>query len=377
MMPTASLRASRRAVASIFTLNGVVLASWVSHVPSVKTALRLSDGQLGTLLLAMALGAVSALSIVGWLNTRFGSRRMTLAMAVGLCLALPLPVLSPTVPAAAGALFVFGACNGALDVSMNTQAVLVEARWGQAIMSSFHGLFSLGGMLGATVAGLVMGAAIPAGEHVVAMMLAGLLIIAGVARWLPHDNGQARAGPVFVAPPRDLIALGAMGFIALMAEGAIGDWSAVWLRDTLHAAPATTAAGFATFSLAMAAGRFGGDTLSRRLGAVTLLQASGWLASGGLMAGLVAGRADAAVVGCGLVGLGVANMFPVLLSLAGRRAEGDAPRALAAVTSLAYLGFLAGPPAIGMVADVAGLPVGLGIVALGCAVVGTAVRGLR
>jgi predicted MFS family arabinose efflux permease len=144
-MPARALARSRRAGSVIFFINGVILASWVPHIPAVKQHLAIGDGRLGLVLLSMAAGAVCSLSAAGWFVRRFGSRAMTTAAAIGLCVALPLPVRSPSVPLAALALLLLDAWNGALDVSMNAQAVAVERRYARPIMSSFHGLFSVGG----------------------------------------------------------------------------------------------------------------------------------------------------------------------------------------------------------------------------------------
>ena len=150
-MPARAIVRSRWAVSVIFFINGVILASWVPHIPAVKQHLRIGDGELGLVLLSMAAGAVCALSAAGWFVRRFGSRAMTTTAAIGLCLVLPLPVLSPSVPLVALSLLLLGAWNGTLDVSMNAQAVVVERRYARPIMSSFHGLFSVGGLVGAGV----------------------------------------------------------------------------------------------------------------------------------------------------------------------------------------------------------------------------------
>lgn len=361
------LRHARRAVGATFALNGFVLASWVPHIPGVKAAHAIGDGRLGLVLLAMAAGAVLALPFAGWLNIRYGSRAMTLAAAAGLCLALPLPVVGPSVAAVAASLFAFGACNAMLDVSMNTQAVMVESRWTSPIMSSFHALFSLGGMVGAVVAGSAIGAGMVPWVHLVATAAGGFAVVAIAASRLLPDDGGGIAAPVFVRPSGPLLALGGLAFLGLMTEGAMGDWSAVWLRDSLHAQPGMAAAGFAAFSLAMCVGRFAGNALTAALGPRALLRWSGAVAAGGLGIGLVGAEPAIAVAGCALVGLGIANVIPVLFSAAGRLGGDRAGPALAAVASTGYAGLLAGPPLIGLAADLVTLPVALGLVCVACA----------
>jgi fucose permease len=359
------------AVGSVFFLNGLVLASWVPYIPLVKTAHGLGDGALGAVLLAMAIGAVMVLPAAGWLVSRVGSRRVTLLAAATLALALPLPVLAPSAILVAAALCLLGAANATLDVAMNAQGVAVETAAGRPVLSSFHGLFSLGGLVGAAVAVGTMAVGITAVAHVLAVTLGSLaVLIAMRGALLPTPPAATAPAPVFVWPPRRLLGLGGLTFCALLAEGAMGDWSAVYLHEDLGASPALAGAGFAAFSLAMAVGRFSGDHLAARLGPARLLRLSGSLAAVGLAAALAVGRPEAAIVGAGLVGLGLANSVPVLFSAAGRMPGFPAGAALAAVATTGYGGFLAGPPAIGLVAEAAGLPAALGLVALACALIG-------
>jgi Major Facilitator Superfamily len=313
---------------------------------------------------------VVALPTAGWLIGRLGSRLLSSAAAVALCVTMPLPVLSPSFPALVVGLAVLGACNGLLDVSMNAQAAVVEQRGGRPIMSSFHALFSLGGMAGALLASGAMAIGLGDRAHV---GVAALVALAAIGLALP---GLVPAGPVpagtawALAPPsRALLTLGGLALLGLLAEGAMADWSAVYLHDTLGASPAVAAVGFAAFSLAMAAGRIAGDGLVSRLGARRVLRLSAAVAAVGLTGALLVGQPAAGVAGCALVGLGIANIIPVLFSAAAR-APGLAPgRGLAAVATTGYLGFLAGPPLIGAVAEVAGLALGLGVVSAACAFV--------
>jgi MFS family permease len=354
---------ARCAVSTIFFINGMVLASWVPHIPAVKAQHVLSDGQLGIVLLSMAVGSVLALPLAGWLIGRFGSRFMTAIAALGFCLALPLPIISPTVSLLTFSLMLLGACNGTLDVSMNSQAVEVERRYQRAIMSSFHGLFSLGGLVGAGVAGLEMSFGVGDVQHVTTITILSVLVVVSVLRWLaPSPLQQESRDPTFVKPAGVLLGLGALAFFGLLTEGAMADWSAVYLHDVLGTDSATAAAGFAACSLMMAAGRFGGDRLANRLGPQQLLRASGTLAAVGLGSGLLIGEPITAILGFGLVGLGISNIIPVLFSAAGRIHGIQAGTALAAVATTGYFGFLAGPPLIGFAAALTSLPVALGIV---------------
>jgi MFS family permease len=361
---------ARLAISTIFFVNGVVLASWVPHIPAVKQQHAISDGALGIVLLSMAAGAVLALPLAGWLVTRFGSRNMTAVAAIALCLALPLPVLSPNLALLSCALLIFGASNAVLDVSMNAQAVVVEQQYRRAIMSSFHALFSLGGLFGAALAGTAMARGMGDTRHVTIMMLAGVCMtgLAIPSLW-PSNARRTNAGPVFVKPTGSLLGLGLLAFLGLLAEGSMGDWSAVYLHDALGSSAALAAAGFASFSLLMAVGRLSGDWLVNRFGPGPLLRACAAIAAGGLGTALLVGTPLAGIVGFGLVGFGIANVIPILFSSAGRVPGVEAGNALAAVATTGYFGFLAGPPLIGLAAEATSLPAALGLVSACCGLI--------
>ncbi len=364
--------ASRCAVSALFFVNGAILASWVPYVPMVKQRLGIGDGLLGVVLLFMAIGALGALPFAGTLVGRLGSRTVSVGAGLGLCLSLPLPILAPTPFLVALALLFFGAFNSTLDVAMNAQAVEVEQRRGRALMSSFHAMFSVGGLAGALLSSVIAAAGVGAADHILAAALLGSVAIL-IARSALIAVAPSPS-PVFVRPTRGLLGLGVLALCALMAEGAIGDWSAVYLMDSRGASQSVAAAGFAAFSLAMAGGRFAGDHVARWLGAACLLRLSGALAAGGLLLALIVKEPVIAIAGFGLVGLGVANLIPVIFSAAGRAYAVAPGHGLAAVATTGYVGFLAGPPAIGLAAEVAGLPAALGIVALACAAVAIAAR---
>jgi fucose permease len=369
-MPAHAIVRSRRAVSVIFFINGVILASWVPHIPAVKQHLRIGDGELGLVLLSMAAGAVGALSAAGWFVRRFGSRAMTTTAAIGLCLVLPLPVLSPNVPLVALSLLLLGAWNGTLDVSMNAQAVVVERRYARPIMSSFHGLFSVGGLVGAACAGLVIWLGASPVQHVVGTTIVALMLVgAALPSLLSENSGGSGTEPAFARPTGRLRKLGLLAFAALLTEGAMADWSAVYLRDSLASSAALAAGGFAACSMMMAVGRFAGDRVVGAFGAGTVLRGSGMFAAAGLALALLIGTPIAAIVGCGMVGLGIANAIPILFSRAGNVPGVDPAVGLAAVATTGYLGFLTGPPFIGLVAELATLRLALGLVVACCVLI--------
>ena len=365
---------ARLAVGVIFFVNGAVLASWIAHIPEVKAAHGLSDGSLGLVLLAMGAGAITAMPIAGAMVARFGSRTMTTVAAITFALTLPLPMRSPNVPLLVTTLFILGVWNGTLDVSMNAHAVEVEQRYGRPIMSSFHALFSLGGLAGAAMAGWAIASSIGSVTHV---MIAGGIAVAMIAsvvgRLLRTPPEASKRTPTFVRPSRALLGLGSLAFLGLLAEGAMADWSAVYLHDALRATPSMAATGFAAFSLAMAVGRFSGDSLVFRYGSAAVLCASSSVAAIGLGVALVIDAPVVAVLGFGAVGFGIANVIPILFSAAGNAPGVNAGVALAAVATTGYFGFLAGPALIGLVAEATSLRVGLALVSAACAFI--ALRG--
>jgi MFS family permease len=345
-------RPARFAVAAIFLLNGLALANWIARIPDVKQQLGLSDQLLGVVLLCAAVGALLAQPTVGWLIRHVGSRRMTTVMAVAFCLSVILPGVAVNVPLLMGALFVLGACNGGLDVAMNAQAALVEQRYARPIMSSFHGIWSIGGLAGAALGGLLASQAVPVRAHLLAVAIVATILAILATRWLLVDASHHEdAGPSFALPPRALLLLGFIAFGVLLCEGAIADWSAVYLREGLGSAPGIAATGYAVFSLLMAAGRLTGDELALRLGPAWVVRAGGALVALGI--GLAVGSAlpAIAIIGFGLIGAGLACSCPLLLSAAART-PGVAPStAIAAIATAGYTGFLVGPPLIGSLAE--------------------------
>ena len=363
----ASLLHARCAVSTIFFVNGMVLASWVPHIPTVKAYHAISDSQLGIVLLFMAGGSLLALPVAGGFISRFGSRTMTTGAALSFCLMLPLPILSPNVPTLALSLMLLGACNSLLDVSMNAQAVDVERQYQRPIMSSFHGLFSLGGLVGAALASQAMALGASDRQHVILITILAVAVVTGMLPWLLSSPPRLREqGPTFVRPSGVLLSLGILAFFGLLAEGAMADWSAVYLHDVLKSAPATAALGFAACSMMMAVGRFSGDFLALHFGPAQLLRFSSLLAAFGLGSGLLIGTPFAAIIGFGFVGLGIANIIPVLFSAAGKIQGIHSGNALAAVATTGYFGFLAGPPLIGFAAEVTNLSLALGLVSIFC-----------
>ena len=353
---------ARLVVAIIFCLNGLALANWIARIPDVKQQLALSDQRLGLVLLCVAAGALVAQPIVGWLIGRVGSRRMTTVMLIGFCLSIILPGLAADMLLLMGALFIFGACNGGLDVAMNAQAALVEQRYARPIMTSFHGLWSIGGLVGASIGGLIATQGVSVRAHLFGVAIVAVIIAVLATRWLVVDDDvRHEAGPSFALPPRALVLLGLIAFGVLFCEGAIADWSAVYLRESLHSSPAIAATGFAVFSLLMAAGRLTGDALALRLGPALVVRGGGALVALGIGVAIMSDVPLIAIVGFGMIGAGLACSFPLILSAAARTPRVAANTAIAAMATVGYTGFLIGPPLIGTVAEAVTLRGALGL----------------
>jgi MFS family permease len=276
---------------------------------------------------------------------------------------LALVALAPSLPALIGAALAFGAANATLDVAMNAHGVAVERALRRPIMSSLHAGWSIGGLVGAGLGGLLAGGGVDARVNLI-LVPAAVCALALVATrdLLPAVEDIAPALPAFRLPPARIALLGLVAFCSLFAEGVAADWSAVYLEDSLGATAAVAATGFAAYSLAMAGGRLVGDRLALRWGPSGLLVRCGVLASAGLGVALAIGHPVAAVAGFALLGAGVAPVVPVVFRAGGSTPGVPSSQGIATVSWLGYLGFLAGPPVIGLTAEAIGLPAALGIV---------------
>ena len=364
------LRTARIAVATIFGGNGAVFATWSIHIPTVQRNLALSEGALGATLLVMALGSIGVMPFVGGLIARLSSRLITRITALAMVLLMPALILIPDIWLLLLTLILFGAANGALDVAMNAQAVAIETRYARPILSSFHAWFSIGGVVGALGGSALLGLGITPAQHAVLVGGGlGLIMLVAGSFLLYEARDEASTIPTFILPRGILLPLGMLALCDLIAEGAMIDWSAVYLRNWLGTSPALAGLGFAAFSLMMSLGRLTGDALIARFDRIAVLRWSGWFAAVGLFIGLVLPHPFVAIAGFGCVGLGLANVIPILFNAAGR-VPGIAPGvAIAAVTTTGYSGFFIGPPLIGWTAEAFNLPIAMGLVVLCCAIV--------
>jgi MFS family permease len=364
-------RRARGAVTAIFFLNGLLFGAWAARIPAIRDRLALSDGELGLALAFLPIGAIIAMPLAGALAARAGSRRATRAAFALACATIGVVAFAPSLAAFAALAFALGVGMGSLDVSMNVHGVTVERRYGRPILSSFHAAFSLGGLAGAGLGALVAGAGVDVRVHLaVAAALCGTVGLVWSRRFLPASADAAAAqDPVFVRPPRRLWALGALAFACLLIEGGAADWSGVYIKDELGTGPGVAALGFTAFSVTMTLGRIFGDRLVTRFGSARLVRIGGLVAAVGFGSALVLSGPVAALVGFACLGAGMSSVIPIVFRAAGQAPGIASGVALSAVSSMGYLGFVAGPPAIGGIAELIGLPAALGVlVALAAAV---------
>lgn len=337
-----------------FLLSGMSLGAWAPLVPFARDRAGLEEAQLGLLLLCFGLGSMLTMPLAGMLTTRKGCRFVSLIGGALICCMLPLLATLSSLPALAVALAVFGAGLGSIDVAMNVQGLMVERDHGRPMMSGFHGLFSLGGISSALLMTLLLwlGASPLLAVAVVVALIAGMLL--WHARYLVPHGADDPSAP-FARPTTKVVIVGILCFIALLVEGAMLDWSALFL-NRMHQIDLSVAGGaYAVFSLAMAAGRFSGDWLRNRFGAVNLLIGGGLLVMVGFAMAILLEPWPLFLLGFALIGLGLSNTFPVYCSVVGAQTKMPAGLAIAVITGIGYCGILLGPALIGFAAHLIGL----------------------
>jgi MFS family permease len=358
------LRAPFVAVAAVFLLSGAAFANWVARIPAVKDDVGASAGDLGLALLGVALGSLVTMPLAGRLCERLGSGRVVVAGVLLTALSLPGPGLA-TGPLTLGlALAAYGAASGMVDVAMNVQAVAVVRRAGRPIMPWFHAAYSLGGLAGALLGAASARAGLPPIANFTVVAAALALAAPAVSPHLVPDRTAPTPAPVRRQPVSDpparrrslaLAGLGAVAACAALGEGAMADWSALFLRDERGAGAGAAALGYAAFAVAMTTGRLGGEAAIRRWGAAGALRTGAAVAALGIVLAVGVDSPLAGIAGFGLVGLGLSCAFPLALTTAGESGDGAGGSEIARVSVVGYLGFLLGPPLIGFVADQVGL----------------------
>jgi predicted MFS family arabinose efflux permease len=360
---SAPARSEQVATRIAFFIAGFGMAAWAPLVPFAKARIGMNDGVLGLLLLFLGIGSFVAMPLAGAFAARVGCRRVVIVSVLAICLALPLLATVSNLPILVAVLLLFGAGLGALDVSMNIIAIIVERASGRAMMSGFHGLFSLGGIAGAAaVSALLSTGASP--------LMATLVVVAGIACALmkaaPHllPYGGKSDGPVFAFPRGVVVFIGGLCFVLFLAEGAVLDWSAVFLTSTRAMKTSYAGFGYAAFALTMAVGRLTGDRVVQHLGGVKIIVLGGLCSAAGFALVAATPFWPLALGGFALVGVGCSNIVPVLFTSVGRQTTMPENVAVPAITALGYAGILLGPAAIGLVARALTLSTAFLVVAL-------------
>lgn len=353
-----------RAVGLVFATESLVFGSWVAHIPHVKDTLQLSEAQLGMTLFAMPAGLITMNPLTAWIVSKLGQANACFWAAIALCCSLLIPVNATNVPMLAFGLYLVGLCSALINVAMNTLATDVEKANKIVIMSSCHGMWSVGGIISSLVAGIAIANQVPPGLHVAGIAVAVLLItflVRPVLLLIPVVPPEKAAS--FVRPNLDLLLMIFIGLAISMGEGLAFDWSAVYLRDTLKTTSQVAAFGFGAFSLTMTLGRFMGDAIIPRIGPRRYLVLGGLVGAAGLILAVVIPTPVAALIGFALLGAGSSLGAPILYSAALRIPNISPAAGLATFATFSFVGFLAGPPVIGFIAEGFGLNWGVLFVA--------------
>ena len=357
------IRRARRSIAAVFAVHGAQSGSFATRIPWIKAHLHLSTGELGIALMAPAIGSSLAMPLAGRLVHARGHRSAVRLLLLLCCASLVLPVLAPDLPVLVLSLLLSGAAAGTADVAMNAQGVEVEQRHGRSIMSGLHGMWSVGCLAasGVGVAAIALHMDARLDLAVVAAVLIALGAVACRGLLDVHPEPESEAPPRFALPPRSALAIGMVGFCAVFAEGASGDWSGVYLHGVAGSSATVAACSYTVFACMMALSRLFGDAAVRRLGAVAAVRLGGLVALAGGVLVVVARNPAPAIAGFALLGIGIAVVVPLCFAAAGR--SGDNPsRSIAGVATVTYTSGLLAPATIGWVAQGTSLPVSFGVV---------------
>jgi MFS family permease len=365
-----------RAIFSAFLIHGALLGAWVTQIPLAKTRLDTGLGAFGLALLSFAAGAVIAMPIAGVMINRFGSALVTLICGIGFSLFLFLPSFAPNIILFVIGGVLLGAMVGSMDVAMNAHGLAVEKALKRPVMSGYHGAFSAGAAVG-TIAGAWLLNRV--GAPLQLSLISGFSVLALVFSsryFLDESADKGLSGSHFAWPTKATMGLGALCFLALMIEGSVADWGALMLQERYAAAATTAALAFGFYQTGMAVSRFAGDYLRATYGAVNMVVASAVLTAIGTAAALYLPGIWTSLIAFAIGGIGVGNLAPVLFA-GGGRLEPDAPgRGIAAVTTFGYAGFLAGPPLIGIVAELVTLQHALMITVVAALVIAVFAKGV-
>ncbi|WP_418383169.1 MFS transporter [Alistipes finegoldii] len=369
MMTKNGLYRTRTAISAFYFTAGLIFASWATRIPDIKQQLGLSDGDLGTVLFAIPAGQLTMMALSGYLVTRFGSRITLMLSTTAYAIILMLIPFSYNFGTLFIALFLFGTAANMVNIALNTQACALEGIYGRNIMSSFHGLWSLGGLFGG-IAGVLfvrLGCSIPVHYAGVILICFCLVAIGGRHLIAGESRTQSKSeigGISFSKLDRGIILLGLIGFGGMFCEGTLFDWSGVYFATVVRPDESLVRAGYIAGMGAMTLGRFFADGLVTRYQASTVLKLSGLSITSGLLLAVLFPHLLAATLGFLLVGVGISSIVPICYSMAGRQKNIPASIAITVVSSVSFIGFMIGPPLIGLLSEVSNLRIALGAASL-------------
>lgn len=357
------MKTNRLAVSIFFFINGFLYANWISRLPEVQAFYDVSNSMLGTLLLCSAAGAIIAMPFSGWLTVRFGSQQLTAVMGIVFCLIVPLVPLFTNLWMVGSLFFTIGILTGALDVSMNGQAVYVERLYKKPLMSSFHAVFSIGMAVGAGAGALFAKFDVGLATHFLTSAILCLLLVIWASFYLVNERSNEAANADgetgFRLPTKAILPLGIIAFCGMTGEGSMADWSAIYMNRVVGKDEAFSALAFGSFSVAMTLGRIFGDYFTAKLGRKRILLLDSLAAITGLSFMLLFPQPYMVLASLFIIGLGLATVVPIIYSAAGNTL-GVAPSVgIAMATTVGYAGFFVGPPVIGYLADAFSLRIGL------------------
>ncbi len=343
------------AVMARFLVHGLIASTWISRIPAIKESLHLNNGVFGLSLLGAAVGSLTAIPVCGWLVNRYGSSSVAAWSSIAFCAALIAPALAVNAVTLFIGLILFGVAASSNDVSMNAQGVAVENRMESPTMSRFHALFSIGGMVGAGVGGVVAALHVSPLPHLAGAAVIFAAITASTTlpiKGVPDSHSeQSSHGLSLRSIPFALFALCVIGFCLFLSEGAMADWVAVYLKQILDAGPGTAAAGYAVFSAGMAVFRLLGDAITVKLGQVQTVRTGALVAAVGLTFALLMKSPYWALPGFAATGVGFSVIVPLVFAAGGRIPSVSPGAGIATVSGLSYMGFLFGPPLIGFISQ--------------------------
>jgi len=364
-MPLEQRRIHRIAVSGFFFLAGICFFSWASRIPDIQMKLGVNNAALGGILLWLPIGLLTSLPVAGYPVAKYGSRVIVILSAILYACTLPMLGFASSPAHLMFTLFVFGFGGNMMNISVNTQAVATETLYHKPIMASFHGVWSMAGFAGAATGTFMVRFHVAPPYHFLCITtIAALILIIFSGNLIRKDSSRDVKQPIFARPDKSILNFGLIAFCAMISEGAMSDWSGIYFAKVVKTDAAWVTVGFTAYVSTMATGRFVGDWVAFKLGIKKMLQVSGLLMASGLLLAVLFPQFITATIGFLMVGAGVSSVVPMIYSAAGKSKIMSPGVAIAAVSTIGYLGFLFGPPFIGFIAQVTSLRISFGLIAI-------------